>query len=216
MKGYHPNSDHRRPPLRTYRLWLHRSRTLIALSGCELLGVYHAMRQLAVTPDLKAKGGSHVDTRFYYSHMVSEFASYLPSAGKPEQVAESWRAPGIPLQIVAPKPVSRNQLTRAHQARCVDGILDCTIANGFGNRSSMVANSLVDTCEFMLDACQGFWAMACARVQRSGFQHAPTSPTEATRSAARASNPEESTLRPLHAVHGSMQLTCNELHLWRY
>uniref|UniRef100_UPI004048B56F hypothetical protein n=1 Tax=Limnohabitans sp. TaxID=1907725 RepID=UPI004048B56F len=110
---------------------------------------------------------------FYSPQMVANSGSYSPSASKPEQVIQSWQLLGIPMQVTAPRPVSRDQLVRAHLARYVDGVLDCSLANGFGNRSAQVAASLPYTCGAMLDACwtaldNGIGAVAPC----SGFHHA--------------------------------------------
>jgi acetoin utilization deacetylase AcuC-like enzyme len=110
---------------------------------------------------------------FYSPQMVANSGSYSPSAGKPEQVIQSWQLLGIPMQITAPRPVSRDQLVRAHLASYVDGVLECRLANGFGNRSAQVAASLPYTCGAMLDAC---WAAldngTGAVAPCSGFHHA--------------------------------------------
>ena len=42
---------------------------------------------------------------FYSSQMVADSGSYSPSAGKPEQVVQSWGLLSIPMQITAPRPV---------------------------------------------------------------------------------------------------------------
>jgi len=110
---------------------------------------------------------------FYSSQMVANSGSYSPSASKPEQVIQSWQLLGIPMQVTVPRPVSRDQLVRAHLASYVDGVLDCRLANGFGNRSAQVAASLPYTCGAMLDACwaaleNGIGAVAPC----SGFHHA--------------------------------------------
>ena len=39
--------------------------------------------------------------------MVADANSYSPSAGKPVQVMDSWADLGLPLDIVAPAPVSQ-------------------------------------------------------------------------------------------------------------
>jgi acetoin utilization deacetylase AcuC-like enzyme len=110
---------------------------------------------------------------FYSPQMVANSGSYSPSAGKPEQVIQFWQLLGIPMHITAPRPVSRDQLVRAHLTCYVDGVLDCRLANGFGNRSAQVAASLPYTCGAMLDACwaaldNGIGAVAPC----SGFHHA--------------------------------------------
>lgn len=79
---------------------------------------------------------------FYSSRMVADSQGYSPSAAKPAQVLQSWQQMGYPLEILAPEPVSREQLYLAHDRVFVDGVLDGQQANGFGNRSKEVAASL--------------------------------------------------------------------------
>jgi acetoin utilization deacetylase AcuC-like enzyme len=105
--------------------------------------------------------------------MVADSGSYSPSAGKPTQVVESWAKLGITMQITEPQPVSRSQLLRAHEVGYVDGVLNGTVANGFGNRSSLVAASLPYTCGAMLGACREALANGIGAVAPcSGFHHA--------------------------------------------
>lgn len=110
---------------------------------------------------------------FYSPLMVADSGSYSPSAGKPAQVVESWNKLGIAMRIAEPQPVSRSQLLRAHASAYVDGVLDGTVANGFGNRSPLVAASLPYTCGAMLDACREALANRVGAVAPcSGFHHA--------------------------------------------
>jgi len=112
-------------------------------------------------------------TVFYSPLMQAEAGSYSPSAGKPAQVVESWRMLGIPMEVCAPVPVSREQLLLAHAESFVDGVLEGRLSNGFGNRSPEVAASLPYTCGSMLAAAEqalinGKGAVAPC----SGFHHA--------------------------------------------
>ncbi|HRH80090.1 MAG TPA: hypothetical protein PLW81_03510 [Thiobacillaceae bacterium] len=105
--------------------------------------------------------------------MLAEADSYSPSAMKPRAVVASWQALGIQLRILAPDPVTPDDLRLAHADRYVDGVLSGEIANGFGSRDPKVAASLLYTNGAMLAAARaalesgGFAVAPC-----SGFHHA--------------------------------------------
>jgi len=112
-------------------------------------------------------------TVFFSPLMQAEAGSYSPSAGKPAQVLESWRKLGIPMDVCAPTPVTREQLLLAHSADFVDGILEGRLSNGFGNRSLEVAASLPYTCGSMLAAAEEALSNGKGAVAPcSGFHHA--------------------------------------------
>ena len=71
-------------------------------------------------------------TVFYTPRMVADSQSYSPSARKPEQVVQSWLQLGLPLRVVEPEPVTRDQLCLAHSPAYVDGVLSTQKPNGFG------------------------------------------------------------------------------------
>ncbi|MBA3506345.1 MAG: histone deacetylase [Betaproteobacteria bacterium] len=110
---------------------------------------------------------------FYTDLMVADSESFSPSAHKPREVVQSWQALGIPLEIVAPEPVTVEQFALAHDRRFVEDVLACRRANGFGNRSAAVAASLPYTSGSMLAAARE--AVRNGRVAVapcSGFHHA--------------------------------------------
>lgn len=111
---------------------------------------------------------------FYDPRMVAHpEESTSPSAGKPAEVVASWQAQGFPITIRPFAPVSRDQLALAHDPRYVDGVLDCRIANGFGDRSARVAASLPWTSGAMLAAAREALASGTvATAPCSGFHHA--------------------------------------------
>ena len=112
-------------------------------------------------------------TVFFSPLMQAEAASYSPSAGKPTQVVDSWQKLGIPMEIRAPAPATREQLLLAHAADFVDGVLEGRHSNGFGNRSLEVAASLPYTCGSMLAAAEQALANGKGAVAPcSGFHHA--------------------------------------------
>ena len=105
--------------------------------------------------------------------MVADIDSFSPSASKPTSVVESWLNMGIPIDVIAPEPVTAEDLVRAHLYAYVEAVLSCRIANGFGNRSEAVAKSLPFTSGAMLAASRA--AIHNGRVAVapcSGFHHA--------------------------------------------
>lgn len=73
---------------------------------------------------------------------VKENDSFSPSAGKPEQVVESWKQLGIPLELSTFTPLTLSELTLAHDPNYVEEVLNGRRNNGFGNRSLEIANAL--------------------------------------------------------------------------
>ena len=110
---------------------------------------------------------------FYTPLMVADADSYSPSAAKPKAAVASWRKLDIPLEVIAPEPVTVAEIARAHLPRFVDAVLSCQSDNGFGNRSQAVAKSLPYTNGAMLAAARA--AIRNGRVAVapvSGFHHA--------------------------------------------
>jgi hypothetical protein len=58
----------------------------------------------------------------------------------------------LPISIVEPVPVSRDQMARAHERSYVDGVLACVLPNGFRGRQKDVADSLPWTSGSFLSA----------------------------------------------------------------
>ena len=112
-------------------------------------------------------------TIHYTPLMVADAASYSPSAGKPALVMSSWADLGLPLEIVAPSPVTVDQLCLAHDRSFVEGVLSGRINNGFGNTLASVAASLPYTSGVMLFAARAALANQCGAIAPcSGFHHA--------------------------------------------
>lgn len=110
---------------------------------------------------------------YYDPRQVANAASYSPSAAKPAAVLASWRALGVPLDIHTFAPVTRPQIMRAHDPAFVDDLLDCRIANGFGNKSPDVAASLPFTSGSLLAAAREALRNGIGAVSpTSGFHHA--------------------------------------------
>lgn len=110
---------------------------------------------------------------FYRPEMVARPRSYSPSAEKPARVVDDWLALGLPIELIAPEPVSEAELGRAHDPDFVRAVLASKRDNGFGDRSPEVAASLPYTTGAMLSAAR--WVLerggiACAPC--SGFHHA--------------------------------------------
>lgn len=94
-----------------------------------------------------------------------------PSARKPKDVAEALRSfPNI--EFVEPQPLTIDDLKLAHDPNYVDGIMNLTEQNGFGNISQAVNDSLLYTNGAMYEAAKAATVESptCALV--SGFHHA--------------------------------------------
>jgi len=115
----------------------------------------------------------HAIPVFHDARMVADSRSFSPSAGKPREVVDSWRRFGEALAYPRFEPVTRDQLARAHDRTYVDGVLDGTVANGFGNTRAEVAASLPWTSGAMLAAARAALANSAVAVAPvSGFHHA--------------------------------------------
>jgi len=110
---------------------------------------------------------------FYTPEMVADSESFSPSAGKPALAVESWRELNIPITIIAPPAVTTEQLSLAHDADYVEGVLNCTKPNGFGNKSKAVAAALPFTSGAMVSAAREAISNGLVAVAPvSGFHHA--------------------------------------------
>jgi acetoin utilization deacetylase AcuC-like enzyme len=86
------------------------------------------------------------------SQNVKSNSSFSPSAGKPELIVESWKKRKQQFQISDFAPVTRIDLKLVHDPKYVDGVLDLTIKNGFGNINPDVAKALPWVCGSMVAA----------------------------------------------------------------
>ncbi|MBN8506909.1 MAG: hypothetical protein J0L58_20780 [Burkholderiales bacterium] len=105
--------------------------------------------------------------------MVAATRSFSPSSRKPGLVMQDWLQHWPSLNVVAPRMVARKHLAQAHDPEYVDGVLDCSIPNGFGNTDPDVARSLPWTVGAMVTAAVlalRETTTYCAPV--SGFHHA--------------------------------------------
>lgn len=110
---------------------------------------------------------------YYSTRQVSSPDSSSPSPRKPALVVADWVEQGLPIRLVEPVPTSREQIALAHSPNYVDGILDCTLMNGFRGRQQEVADSLPWTCGSLLSAARAALSnglVACSPT--SGFHHA--------------------------------------------
>lgn len=110
---------------------------------------------------------------FYSQQMVADSGGYSPSPGKARWFVDRCR--DMPVYTVAPRPADASQIAMAHDNAYVDGVLSCTIDNGFGNRRPDVAQALPFQVGSLIDACR--WVTehrshqaACSPT--SGFHHA--------------------------------------------
>lgn len=94
---------------------------------------------------------------FFNKYQSSKDAnSFSPSAGKPLLAVADWQKRGLinNLDVMDFKPATEDELCLAHDPAFVSGILNCSIANGFGNTSESIAFSLPYTTGSMLAAAR--------------------------------------------------------------
>lgn len=89
-------------------------------------------------------GGYSKSMKIFYDsrQSVTNNDSFSPSAGKPEQVLESWKKLGVPLDIESFEPLKEEEFHLAHDPSYVERVLNCQEENGFGNKSPDVARAL--------------------------------------------------------------------------
>lgn len=110
---------------------------------------------------------------FYTPKMNANISSFSPSAGKPARVVDSWLRLGLPIDIVEPVPVTKDELKLTHSPEHVDMIFAGEKANGFGNKLPEVAESLLYTNGAMLSAArEALRNRKVAVAPCSGFHHA--------------------------------------------
>ena len=104
---------------------------------------------------------------------VSANESFSPSAGKPRLVLEAWRALELPLEVSSFAPATIADLSLAHSQDYVLGVLLGRQANGFGNTSEAIADSLPwTTGSFVAAAQHAAETGNPAASLTSGFHHA--------------------------------------------
>lgn len=110
---------------------------------------------------------------FFSPKQLSNPESASPSPRKPEFVVADWVEQGLPIRVVEPMPVSREQIALAHERNYVDGVLDCLLPNGFRGRQKEVADSLPWTSGSFLSAARCALENGLAACSpTSGFHHA--------------------------------------------
>lgn len=109
---------------------------------------------------------------FYSTLMAADSESPSPSSAKPVKVVESWQRQ-FPVEIIAPTPVTLEELSRAHDRSWVESVLAGQAQNGFGNKSLKVAATLPYTSGSMLSAARHVMKHGgAAAAPCSGFHHA--------------------------------------------
>lgn len=113
--------------------------------------------------------------RVFYDErqVVNQPGHDSPSSGKPKLVVEEWQKIGLPVEICPVEPVKLEDFEAAHDPDFVQGILNCKLENGFGNKSQLIANSLYWTSGSALSAAKDVLqtgTVACSPT--SGFHHA--------------------------------------------
>lgn len=98
--------------------------------------------------------------------------SYSPSASKPKKVYDLFKNnPNVSINSNW-KPLTKEQIYTSHDKKYVDGVLNCTIYNGFGNYIKEVADSLPYTSGSFYNAAVHALNNKVAMSPTSGFHHA--------------------------------------------
>ncbi len=111
---------------------------------------------------------------FYRPEMSAFTESFSPSSNKPKSVVADWLNDSqIACEICSFPPATQAQLSLAHDADYVSGVMSRRYDNGFGNNDAEVAASLPYTAGSMIAAAQ--YAVRQREVvcsPTSGFHHA--------------------------------------------
>ena len=112
-------------------------------------------------------------TVFYKENQnVNNNKSYSPSASKPKKVYDLFKKnPHVSINSDW-KPLTKQQIYVSHDEKYVNGVLNSTIANGFGNNIKEVADSLPYTSGSFYNAAVYALKNRVAMSPTSGFHHA--------------------------------------------
>ncbi len=69
-------------------------------------------------------------------------SSFSPSAQKPELVVQYWQDNDHPISLQGFSPATPQEIAKVHSKDYVDGVLNCTVNNGFSNTNKDVADAL--------------------------------------------------------------------------
>lgn len=108
----------------------------------------------------------------YGEQMVAPSKSYSPSSFKPRLLLEYLRNRGYLLKIRRPVAMSVDDLCLAHDRKYVEGVLNCSISNGFGNRDAETAATFAYTSGSLYTAARLALEGGIAASFSSGFHHA--------------------------------------------
>lgn len=108
----------------------------------------------------------------YSPKQISCPCTTSPSPRKPGWVIQDWQTRKLPIRIVEPIPVTREEVALAHDREYVDGIMECRLPNGFRSRNRDVAESLIWTVGSFLTASRLALVAGIACSPTSGFHHA--------------------------------------------
>lgn len=105
--------------------------------------------------------------------MAADSGGLSPSAAKPAAVVKAWEDAKLPIAIREPLIATFPMLFAAHDVAFVKGVMSGEIANGHGNTSHKLANTLPHTCGAMVSAaCEAIANGKGAVAPVSGFHHA--------------------------------------------
>ena len=103
---------------------------------------------------------------------VDNNKSYIPSASKPKKVYDLFKKNHHVYINSDWKPLTKEQIYVSHDEKYVNGVLNSTISNGFGNNIKEVADSLPYTSGSFYNAAVYALKNKVAMSPTSGFHHA--------------------------------------------
>lgn len=108
---------------------------------------------------------------FYDPRMAVDADTYSPSAAKPKLVVDDWLKHDMPIRVIQPEPWLP---TKCHPKAYIDGVMNGTVPNGFGNHDTKVSASLLWTNGALMSAVRHVCTTSdhVAVAPASGFHHA--------------------------------------------
>ncbi|MFZ1318515.1 MAG: hypothetical protein WAQ56_04275 [Candidatus Nitrotoga sp.] len=118
---------------------------------------------------------------YFSPKQISNPVTFSPSPRKPALVVADWIEKSLPIRIIDPVPVTREQIAHAHNRSYVDGVLDCDLRNGFCGPQRMSPNPCLGLPAQSCQPLVAHWTMAWSLALRHlGFTMPVTNQALAT------------------------------------
>jgi len=105
--------------------------------------------------------------------VVKDNGSFSPNSFKGQLCVDHWLKLNLPIEVNSFSKISREALYLAHDREYVDGVLDLTIANGYGSKDADMARSLPFVVSSLVEASlHSFLTGETSVSPTGGFHHA--------------------------------------------